>query len=73
MQSDSGTTDMKFILRRAHVYKEVGAHGYWWTFDVYETEGPLKARWLMTGTRRTWAQAYEAAWAWVSKDLRPTA
>lgn len=58
------------IPRRAHVYKEWGSHGTWWMYDVYEAKGPLRARYIMSGTQPTWQRAFEAAWAWVTKDLR---
>jgi hypothetical protein len=61
------------LMRRAHVYKEQGTHGSWWTYDVYETEGPIRARFITTGTRKHWRSAFEAAVRWVYGAPNPSA
>lgn len=57
-------------MRRAHVYKEFGTHGSWWTFDVFDTQGPIRARFIVTGTRKRWQEALDAAWAWIRPEIR---
>lgn len=49
---------------KARVWSEVGWGGRYWEYEVLDPARPSGARLRVTGARRTWAEALEAAGEW---------